>query len=301
MVTTNAEVKSGGVAVKILNKLTSISVFGVEVSGEASAYPKRILAWHEMVKDQVGGESINGIYCTLCGSMIVYRTTTNDGSHYELGTSGFLYRSNKLMYDASTKSLWSTINSEPVVGTLVGKDITLEVHYVVTTTWGKWKDSHPTTRVLSLNTGHQRDYGEGVAYHEYFATDELMFDVPQVDQRLKNKDEIFVIRLTEKQEPLAMSLQFLQVHPVYHDSLGQSDFVVITDEAGANRVCDSETHRFDRLTDTGHILDAEGMKWTVTEEALLNSDESIQLARLPAHRAFWFGWFAAHPDTRLVK
>jgi len=90
-------------------------VFGVSFNGKARAYPKRILAWHEMVKDTVGGQTINGVYCTLCGSMIVY-DPKYDGRHYELGTSGFLYRSNKLMYDHGTKSMWSTLKGEPVLG-----------------------------------------------------------------------------------------------------------------------------------------------------------------------------------------
>ena len=167
-------------------------VFGVYVNGEARAYPKRILAWHEMVKDVVGGTSINGVYCTLCGSMIVY-LPEHKGVHYELGTSGFLYRSNKLMYDHRTKSMWSTIKGEPVVGSLVGKGIKLPTHHVVTTTWGKWKSQHPTTRVLSLKTGHRRDYGEGVAYRDYFATDELKYLVPKTDDRLKNKEPVLVL------------------------------------------------------------------------------------------------------------
>jgi len=29
-----------------------------------------------------------------------------------------------------------------------------------------------------------------------------------------------------------------------------------------------------------------------------NGDE---LKRLPAHRAFWFGWHSAFPETRLIK
>ena len=152
-------------------------VFGVEVNGETRAYPKRILAWHEMVKDHLGGVSINGVYCTLCGAMIVYDTEL-DGVHYELGTSGFLYRSNKLMYDHATESMWSTTRGEPVIGPLVGQEIRLIPRTVVTTTWGRWKTLHPETTVLTLATGHRRDYGEGVAYHSYFATDRLMFQVP---------------------------------------------------------------------------------------------------------------------------
>lgn len=113
-------------------------VFGIEINGDARAYPKRILAWHEMFVDAVGGVDIAGVYCTLCGTVIPYKTTFN-GVKHNLGTSGFLYRSNKLMYDRETQSLWNTIKGEPVLGPLVDKGIALEHLSVVTTTWGDWK------------------------------------------------------------------------------------------------------------------------------------------------------------------
>ena len=204
-------------------------VFGVSFGGKSRAYPKRILAWHEMVKDNVGGLSINGVYCTLCGSMIVYETHF-EGKHYELGTSGFLYRSNKLMYDHETKSMWSTLKGKPVVGPLVGKGIKLKSRHVVTTTWGQWKADHPDTDVLSLKTGHKRDYGEGVAYKDYFSTDELMFTVPKIDKRLKNKDEVLIVRVGES--PVAIAADFLAKNRVYHEQHGGVSFVVVTDKSG---------------------------------------------------------------------
>ena len=85
-------------------------IFGLEVNGDARAYPKRILAWHEMFVDTVGNESVTGVYCTLCGSMILYSNYIN-GKEYQLGTSGFLYRSNKLMFDQKTQSLWNTLTA----------------------------------------------------------------------------------------------------------------------------------------------------------------------------------------------
>lgn len=180
-------------------------VFGIEINGDARAYPKRIMAWHEMVKDIVGGESVNGVYCTLCGAMILYRTI-HQGVDYEFGTSGFLYRSNKLMYDHATKSLWSTFEGKPVVGPLVGQGIQLESLPIVTTTWGSWKARHPKTKVLSLETGHVRNYGEGVAYGDYFSTDELRFTVPKLDPRLKNKDEVLALQFpTSPDKKLAIA------------------------------------------------------------------------------------------------
>lgn len=89
-------------------------VFGIEINGDARAYPKRILAWHEMFVDTIGGVEIAGVYCTLCGTVISYKTRF-EGINHTLGTSGFLYRSNKLMYDAATQSLWNTIMGEPVL------------------------------------------------------------------------------------------------------------------------------------------------------------------------------------------
>ena len=286
----------------LLRKLLFLSdsdvVFGVSFGGISRAYPKRILAWHEMVKDNVGGLSINGVYCTLCGSMIVYDTNLN-GKHYELGTSGFLYRSNKLMYDHETKSLWSTLNGKPVVGPLVGKEIQLNPLYVVTTTWGQWKADHPDTDVLSLNTGHRRDYGEGVAYRDYFRNDKLMFTVPAVDKRLKNKDEVLIVRVGE--EPLAIAAKFLENHRVYQDRSGDVSFVVVTDRSGANRVYESAGIMFERSPDGRVVFAKDGSQWTATEDALVSQDSTKRFKRLPAHRAFWFGWFADHPEVRLVK
>ncbi|WP_010523339.1 DUF3179 domain-containing (seleno)protein [Aquimarina agarivorans] len=73
-------------------------VFGIEINGKANAYPKRILAWHELFTDTIGNTPVAGVYCTLCGTVILYKTL-HKGVQYQLGTSDFLYRSNKLMYD----------------------------------------------------------------------------------------------------------------------------------------------------------------------------------------------------------
>lgn len=274
-------------------------VFGVTINGDSRAYPKRILAWHEMVKDRIGGEELNGVYCTLCGSMVLYRTEI-DGQHYELGTSGFLYRSNKLMYDHGTKSLWSTLTGEPVVGPLVGRGLKLKPLFVVTTTWGEWRRRHPDTKVLSLKTGHERDYGEGVAYRNYFSTDDLMFSVPQLDGRLKNKAEVLALRFGGPlARPTAISTAFLKQNLLLHGRLGSQDYVVLTDASGANRVFEGGGHKFATAPDDG-LRDERDRRWRVSEPALV-CETGEELARLPAHRAFWFGWFAAFPDTELIK
>ena len=275
-------------------------VFGIAVGSDVRAYPRRILAWHEMFKDRIAGRELNGVYCTLCGSMILYDASVG-GVHYELGTSGFLYRSNKLMYDHATKSLWSTLTGTPVVGPLVGRGIELSMLQVVTSTWGEWKKRHPGTTVLSLDTGHQRDYGEGVAYRDYFGSDRLMFGVPRLDTRLLNKAEVLALRTSAKPaEQLAIAADFLAANRVYHDRIGTQAFVVLTDASGANRVYQSANQRFDGWDGDASVRDQTGRTWKLTE-AELTGPGGVSLKRMPAHRAFWFGWYAAYPATRLVK
>ncbi|MDX2175820.1 MAG: DUF3179 domain-containing protein [Candidatus Sumerlaeia bacterium] len=272
-------------------------VFGIEVDGDARAYPKRILAWHEMFTDTVGGVSLAGVYCTLCGTVIVYETEV-DGVRHELGTSGFLYRSNKLMYDRATMSLWSTMEGTPVVGPLVGKGIELPERWVVTTTWGEWRRRHPDTTVLSVETGHARDYSEGAAYRDYFASDELMFPVPTDDTRLANKAEVLSLEVGPG-PPLAIAAARLADEPLFAGEHGGVSFLVLTDASGANRVYESRGGAFQR-GEEGFLVDAEGAPWTVSEEAL-EGPGGRRLARLPAHRAFWFGWKAAFPEGILIE
>ncbi|MEL7450307.1 MAG: DUF3179 domain-containing protein [Pseudomonadota bacterium] len=274
-------------------------VFGLEVNGDVRAYPKRILAWHEMFVDTVGGVAVAGVYCTLCGSMILYETEV-DGVQHELGTSGFLFRSNKLMYDKDTQSLWNTLWGAPSVGPLVDQDIRLPRRSVVTTTWGDWQKRHPETTVLSLDTGHRRDYGEGVAYQDYFSTDELMFNSSLVDNRLANKAEVLGLVFADQDAaPLAISADYAMANPLIHENVGDRNIVVLTDGSGAMRVYDSARVRFSAWDGEDRLQDSAGNAWSLREDGLTN-DNGKRLARLPSHSAFWFGWYGAYPKTRLI-
>jgi len=48
------------------------------------------------------------------------------------------------------------------------------------------------------------------------------------------------------------------------------------------------------------VVDSDNQRWTLSESALIAADGERRV-RLPAHRAFWFGWQAAYPNTRLVR
>ena len=46
------------------------------------------------------------------------------------------------------------------------------------------------------------------------------------------------------------------------------------------------------------VLDAEGREWRVTESHLIGPDDQRR-PRIAGHLAYWFGWYAMHPETEL--
>lgn len=232
--------------------------------------------------------------------MVLYETRLK-GIKYELGTSGFLYRSNKLMYDRATSSLWSTLHGTPVVGSLVGRGITLRRRSVVTTTWGEWKRRHPGTTVLSLDTGHSRDYGEGVAYKRYFSSDDLMFTVPGGDRRLPNKREVLAFRSTDGSNATAIDTVFLRKNSLYRLDLDKDSIVVLTTKVGGSRAYDVGEVKFEKWDGKGSLVDSNKGVWLMKESELVEKESGKELKRYPSHQSFWFGWHAQFPNTRLIK
>ena len=262
-------------------------IFGVEINGDVRAYPYRIMDWHEMFNDVVGGVPVSLAYCTLCGSGILFDGRVDGREEpFVFGSSGFLYRSNKLMYDQQTHSLWNQFTGRPVVGELTGSGIQLKILPVVTTTWGQWKKQYPKTKVLSADTGYIRGYRPDKAYGRYFNSPDLMFPALTNDKRLNPKDKVFGLRITGAEK--AWPLKTFQGGKVINDRVGVIDVVLIGDtESRTVRAYRSAGKKFEREGKDLNTVKHDGQTWQVTEAALLGSD-GYGLARLPGHLAYWF-------------
>jgi hypothetical protein len=175
-------------------------VFGVEVNGEYRAYPRRIMEVREMVNDTLGGRHLGIPYCTLCGAAQAYFTDRLPGGVKRpvLRTSGLLTRSNKVMYDVNSYSVFDTFLGTALTGPLAKKGIQLKQATVITTTWGDWKAAHPETTVLveALALGRDFDFRNGRD------ADGPIFPVGDVDPRLPVHEDIIGV-LTASGQPVA--------------------------------------------------------------------------------------------------
>jgi len=276
-------------------------VFGVGFGGKFHAYPQRILDWHEMVNDTVGGQDFVISYCTLCGSAIAYATRLPDGRALTFGSSGLIYRSNKLMYDEKTLSLWSNLTGEPVAGPLVPSPVRLPMLALTVTTWKQWRTLHPQTTVLSLDTGHHRDYTAGAAYGKYFASPETMFPVWKRDDRLETKTWVYALRSGAASKAYPLSMLFAE--RVVNDVVGALPVLLVAEpESGSVRAYIRGSREFAEGPPGRAVEPVTGATWKVDEAALLpESLNSSPLPRLSGHRAYWFGWYAFFPETELYE
>lgn len=234
-------------------------VLGLALGGIAKAYPVKILNWHEVVNDHLGSRPVLMTYCPLCGSGMAFDPTVN-GAALTFGVSGLLYKSDVLMYDHRTESLWSQIKQQAVTGSMTGSRLRLLP--LVHTTWRHWRQTHPHTMVLSLQTGFRRDYFRD-PYSDYARSPRLMFPAGPVDERLSAKEWVIGIELDGN----------ARAYPFVELSKGSGD---LEDRIGSHTIY---------------------IRYDPDARSAVIEDEAGNL--IPSVTAYWFAWFAFYPETEI--
>ncbi|WP_036230294.1 DUF3179 domain-containing protein [Marinobacterium jannaschii] len=237
-------------------------VLGLEIGGEARAYPLAIMNWHEVVNDRIADRAVAITYCPLCGSGMAFDAAVAE-DNLQFGVSGLLYNSDVLLYDRQSESLWSQLRSEAISGPLAGTRLTsLPLQQM---TLGEWRRLHPDSQVLSRQTGHQRNYSRN-PYAGYDSSEGLYFPVAFSSQKYHPKERVLGISLGGK-------------HKAYpYSELSRSGLTEIRDQLGGQQLL----VRYNPVTASATAFDPAGQP-------------------LPAVTVFWFAWYAFYPDAALYK
>ncbi len=176
------------------------TIFGIVLNGEARAYPRRIMEVREMVNDTLGGRDLGIPYCTLCGAAQAYFTDELPAGidRPVLRTSGLLIRSNKVMYDITSHSVFDTFLGNAVTGPLAEKNVQLASATVITTTWGQWKAAYPDTTVLKESLALGRDFD----FRNNRDADGPIFPIGDIDPRFPVHEDM-VGAITASGKPIA--------------------------------------------------------------------------------------------------
>ena len=288
-------------------------VLAVEIAGDARAYPLQILMWHEIVNDVVGGRPVAVTYCPLCNSALVFERMV-DGAMLDFGTSGRLYKSDLVMYDRQTHSLWAQMEGRAIVGARAGTR--LRRVPANTLAFADWQAAHRVGKVLSRETGVRRNYG----VNPYEAYDQprlapFLFD-GKPDPRRPPKER--VVGIATGQEARAYPWPMLATRRVVHDTIGGERIVVFYQPGTLSALDASEIARSRAIGATGVFRPASGGKeltfeasgetfrdretgttWDVLGRGLAGRLAGRRLEAVPHVDAFWFAWAAFNPQTSI--
>ena len=236
-------------------------ILGIHRNGVTKAYPIAIMNWHEIVNDVVEGEAIAITYCPLCGSGMAF-SAQNAEQPLHLGVSGLLYNSDVLLYDRESQSLWSQLLSKAVSGPRSGSKLSMIP--LTHTSWADWRERHPNTLVLSTATGFNRDYSSD-PYAGYQSSEAIYFPVNNLDKRYHPKEQVLGVEISGqfKAYPFA---ELSRTNGLIEDKIGNHKVTIEFNDA----------HRSARIFDS----------------------ENNEIAAVVA---FWFAWFAFHPDTAVFQ
>jgi len=290
-------------------------VLALEVKGDVRAYPLQILMWHEIVNDVVGGVPVAITFCPLCNSGIVFERVL-DGTILDFGTSGKLYKSDLVMYDRQSHSLWAQMEGRAIVGARAGARLRLIPANTVS--FDEWRETHPAGKVLSRDTGYTRNYG----VNPYEAYDEprlgpFLFR-GRLDPRRPPKERVVGVKLGETAR--AYPWPVLVERRVVQDRLGDQPLVIFYQPGTLSALDDGEIRRsravgatavfspvLDRRTLTFEAA-ADGFRdretesrWTLLGHAVEGPLAGRRLTAIPHVDAFWFAWAAFNASTSVYE
>lgn len=288
-------------------------VVGVNFNGEARAYPISVLTRHEIVNDTFSETAVVISYCPLCRSATAFIAPLIAGQIARFGVSGRLYKSDLVMYDRVTYSLWSQIESRVIVGPLAVASPVLQRIPVDIASWGAWKSAHPNTLLLARPTtadavGGQSalsddpaksarlfDYSED-PYRRYQGNDADTYGLEVQDQRLPNKAVVIGVEVEKNAKAYERSV--VEQEGLINDTV-QGVPIVVVYKADADQVL-----AFQRPSEKELILE-DGVP---NENNVQGSWEgnSIVVAGVPLEPiyslpVYWFAWAAIYPETELYQ
>ncbi len=293
-------------------------VLAVQIGDEAHAYPLQILMWHEIVNDVIDGIPVAATYCPLCNTAIAFERTV-DWQVLDFGTTGRLRYSNLIMYDRQTESWWQQATGEAIAGQFTSRQLTFAPAGLIS--WADFKTAYPTGRVLSRETGHNRDYGQN-PYAGYDAEDgtPFLYDGPATPEDLPPMARVLGVVLDG--EAVAYPYQTLREVRVANDAVGDASVVVLWEPGVASamdsaliadgrdvgaavafeRMLDGEPLTFAFDDERDRFIDEQtGSAWNILGQAVDGPSAGRQLEPIAGLNNFWFSWAVFRPETRVYN
>lgn len=282
-------------------------VIGLEARGVTRAYPLKILNWHEVVNDVVGGFPIAVTYSPLTATGIAFDRLLAP-QVLEFGVSGLVYNNNTILYDRNTGSHWTQMRLRADQGPLRG--IPLFPWRSMQITWGGWRRLNPDTEVLSDQTGFPRDYAV-YPYGDYPNNDDfLFFPLLRDDRRLPRKTMVHGVVVSGFVK--VWKHEDFTTQEVLNERVGGQPIVIIADPSLKLVVSYSSivppgvvlTFRMSVASNQFPfaLRDEQTQSlWDIQGRAFSGPMAGVRLQSLESYNGFWFAWAAMHSNVEIAE
>lgn len=250
-------------------------VLSVNINGDFRAYPLRILLFHELVNDVVGGVPILVSYCPLCNSGVVFDRRL-DGETLRFDNTGRLRHLDMLIYDTATESWWQQFLGEAIIGEYTSRRLALIP--ARTESLARFRERAPNGLLMVPESPDFRPYGltshvgeDDAVIPPTLAKERFPFDLPDdlspLERIVVVGQEAWLLRLVREETRL------------------EAGDLVITWEAGQNSLHDRQVIADGR--DVGNVVVQRR-----TDEGLVD---------VPYDVSFLYAFYAFKPEGTLHR
>ncbi|MGZ3331826.1 MAG: DUF3179 domain-containing (seleno)protein [Gemmatimonadaceae bacterium] len=262
---------------------TARLVVGIEVDGQARAFPIQFIGYHHQVRDTVAGKPVMVSYCTVCRTGRVFSPIV-DGRSETFRLVG-MDHFNAMFEDASTHSWWRQANGEAIAGPSKGKSLTEIPSRQVTL--AEWLREHPSSLIMQADSGLKEhyskdsDYETGKSRKSLTGTDTVSWH-----------DKAWVVGITVNGQSKAYDWNRLRRERVINDVVGGQPIVL---------ALASDTTSF-----AAFVRPKPGAKFIVRNDSLVAGVASYAfngtgangtLEPVKASQEFWHSWRTFQPAT----
>lgn len=275
-------------------------VFGLQVGGALRAYPQRLLTWHPVVHDRVGGVGVLVTYCGPCEAASAF-TPSVGGRALRFRDAGLWLDGRPLMVDEQTGSLWDAFGGRAVLGAFAAARVELPRVPLVTARWDEWATAHPSTAVLALETGFVRDYSTASQRARDASLVARFPMTSRADDRLA--PETRVIGLVRGNEVRAYPVVEVQARRIALDTLGGERVLLLSQgPTRPVRVYRPGALEVRELREDGTAIGSDGKdgeRWWARESAIVSQLDGRTHEAGPWMESTWGAWSSAYPGTSI--
>ena len=196
---------------------TARLVVGIDIGGEARAFPVQFIGYHHQVRDTIAGRPVMVSYCTVCRTGRAFSPVVN--GHVETFRLVGMDHFNAMFEDKTTGSWWRQANGEAIAGPAKGQVLTEIPSRQVTL--AEWLALHPKSLIMqpdsALATEYSKsfDYETGKSRKPLTGTDTVSWH-----------DKAWVVGITVNGESKAYDWNRLRRETVVNDVLGGKPIVL---------------------------------------------------------------------------